>query len=90
MFQRLQSFYECLLGLNIMIWCKSHLSIFSIIHCDANCFNPAVSAGLCCIRVFQNKGLKIFTICSNTVVGQCGLTIPACSRFTSGQKWKSR
>ena len=25
--------------------------LYSIIHYDANCFNPAVSAGLCCIYV---------------------------------------
>ena len=42
---------------------------------------------------FYTKGLRIFTICSKTVVGQCELTKPfivAGSRFTSGQEWKNR
>ena len=46
------SFYNVHLSLNIMIWCKSLLVCFSIIHCDANCFNPVVSAGLCCTYVY--------------------------------------
>ena len=40
------------------------------------------------IRVFLYKGLRIFTICSKTVVGKCVLTIPsiiAGSLFISGQ-----
>ena len=39
-------------------------------------------------RVFLYKGLRIFTICAKTVVGQCVLTIPsiiAGSWFTSDQ-----
>ena len=39
-------------------------------------------------RVFLYKRLRIYTICSKTVVGQCVLTIPsiiAGSWFTSGQ-----
>ena len=39
-------------------------------------------------RVFLYKGLRNFTICSKTVVGQCALTIPsiiAGSWFASGK-----
>ena len=36
-----------------MIWCKSFLVCFGSIHCDTNCFNPAVSTGLCCTYVYM-------------------------------------
>ena len=51
---------SCLLGLYIMIWCKSLLVCFSIIHCDAKCFNPAVSAGLCCIYVLLFSYMRVW------------------------------
>ena len=63
-------------------------SINHVIYIFSNLCNDFNTA-----RVFLYEGLRILTICSKTVVGQCVLTIPstiAGSWFTSGQYWKSR
>ena len=47
------SFYYIYIVLTLY-YCISHFLVcFSIIHCDANCFNPAVSAGLFCTNVYM-------------------------------------